>query len=190
MASKKQTKIANRYSHALVKAVAHNRFTITESEKEELRELSVSLLEITKVIVKDHEAMTFFLNPTVEVEAKEKVLSNVLDSSKAKPILKSFFISVLRNGRFETILQMAESFLAETRKVLSILAVKITTSRELSDTEKSDLKNTIATQTKKDLEFHWNVNKDILGGIVVEYEGKRYDSSILGKLNGIQEQIG
>jgi len=47
-----------------------------------------------------------------------------------------------------------------------------------------------SSASKTELEFAWAVDKSILGGVVLEYDGRRYDSSILGKLNSIQDQIG
>lgn len=195
MASNKQARLANRYSRALVQAYLpkseNSKYAINSELSQKLKKAAQVLSEISQAVVKDREAVLFFKNPTVDMKAKEVILKKVLSSINSEDsYLNEFLYAVLKNGRFEFVSQIAEAFFSDVRKVLQVLLVKVTTARELSQEEKELLKSKIANESKKEVEFSWSVDKSILGGLVLEYEGKRYDSSIRGKLNTFQETIG
>lgn len=195
MGSKRKTKLANRYSKALVKAFLSGTSSISEDKKSLIRKMVVDLGEIAKALSLDIDTSRFFQNPTIMLDSKERVLTSVLKTLDVNPIMTSFIFSVLRNGRIESLTQISEAFSSEVRSVLLVLAVTVTTARELNQVEKDDLIKSISSKMTSssrntELEFSWAVDKSILGGIVLEYDGRRYDSSILGKLSSIQDQIG
>lgn len=189
MASKRQTKLAIRYSKALLGAFLQGRSNVSPEQKTQLKDAANTLIKIGESLNQDKEVVTFFQNPTISLELKEKVLSNVVTSFEKQELVLSFVSTVLKNGRIGILAEIADSFMNVVRSAISVVAVKVTTARDLSGEEKNYISKMISEKQSGELEFEWAINPEILGGIILEYEGKRYDSSITGKLNVIQEQI-
>jgi F-type H+-transporting ATPase subunit delta len=85
--------------------------------------------------------------------------------------------------------EVARRFSEEVRSALSVLAVKVTTARELPESQKEEISKMMSAKSERVLEFAWFVNQALLGGIVLEYAGKKYDSSISGALENLKEQL-
>lgn len=193
MASNRQTRLANRYSKALVHAYISKSAdgSVTTEVVSHLKNAAHVLIELSQAVVSDRDTLLFFKNPTVSLSTKESVVKKVLDVIGANDaFLNSFLNAVLRNGRFEFIQQIAEAFSAEVRIALNVLMVKVTTAREISVEEKDVLSKKISSSAGREIEFSWLVDPRILGGLVLEFEGKRYDSSLHGKLHALKESIG
>ncbi len=189
MASKRQTKLAIRYSRALLGAFLRSGSAVSSEQKDQLNNAASTLIKVGEALGRDKEIVTFFQNPTISLDLKEKVLSNVISAFETQDLVAPFISTVLKNGRIGILAEIADSFMNAVRVATSVVAVKVTTARNLSDEEKGSISKMISEKRSGELEFEWFVNPEILGGIILEFEGKKYDSSITGKLSVIQEQI-
>jgi len=189
LASKRQTKLAIRYSRALLGAFLRSGSAVSSEQKDQLNNAASTLIKVGEALGRDKEIVTFFQNPTISLDLKEKVLSNVISAFETQDLVAPFISTVLKNGRIGILAEIADSFMNAVRVATSVVAVKVTTARNLSDEEKGSISKMISEKRSGELEFEWFVNPEILGGIILEFEGKKYDSSITGKLSVIQEQI-
>jgi F-type H+-transporting ATPase subunit delta len=195
LASNKQIKVASRYSKALLRAMfpksddVKSKGTVTPEIAKSLESMAAVLFEFAKAVSENKQIVQFFQNPTVPQSSKEKVLTGVLKSLNADVVLTSFLNAMLKNNRISCMTEVARRFSEEVRSALSILAVKVTTARELPQSQKEEISKMMSKKSELKLEFDWFVNQSLLGGIVLEYAGKKYDSSISGALENLKEQL-
>ncbi len=96
---------------------------------------------------------------------------------------------VLREGR-EGILQfMANSYTTLYRRQKNIIRGKLTTAVAVSEAVELKMRQMVEGMTKGTVQFETEVNPDIIGGFVLEYDTYRLDASVQNRLRGIQAQL-
>ncbi len=96
---------------------------------------------------------------------------------------------VLREGR-EGILQfMANSYTTLYRRQKNIIRGKLTTAVNVSKAVEQKMRQMVEGRTKGTVQFETEVDPDIIGGFVLEYDTYRLDASVQSRLRGIQAQL-
>ena len=93
--------------------------------------------------------------------------------------LSEQFITLVLGSNREDMLQfMANSYIALYRKQKNIIRSKLITAVEVSKSTRQRMRQMVERKTKGTVEFVTEVNPDILGGFVLEYDTYRLDASV------------
>ena len=109
----------------------------------------------------------------VDMEVKAIIASPKIDSDQTINFLVSFLP------------QKDESY----SKFLSIMIAEVETAFALSDTQKSDIVNSLTKQNQKKIQIHEVINERLLAGIKISVNNEVTDYSVRNKLNLMKEQI-
>lgn len=127
-------------------------------------------------------------NPTVKLGDKLALLMSAA-GSKPTGLTKAFLSLVLKEGR-ECFLQfMANSYITLYRKYKNIIRGKLTTATAVSAETENRLRQMVESKTNGTVEFETEVDPDLIGGFVLEYDTYRMDASVKTKLNSILSQL-
>jgi len=77
------------------------------------------------------------------------------------------------------------AFVQEEQPVL----VEVTSATALTDQERSELEAKLREAFGRGLHFHYQVDKSLLGGLVVRVGDKLIDHSVAGRLRSLREQL-
>ena len=66
---------------------------------------------------------------------------------------------------------------------------KITSARELSESEKTELKANLEKLTGKQVKPDFNIDNGIIGGVVTQIGSTVYDGSVRTQLENLKEQL-
>ena len=121
-------------------------------------------------------------------EAKEKILVAAVGGSPCE-LTKSFFRLVLKEGRESVIQFMANSYITLYRKKKNIIRGKLTTAVAVSPIAEQKLLQMVEDKTNGAVEFETEINNDIIGGFILEYDTYRMDASVKSKLKNILSQL-
>ena len=127
-------------------------------------------------------------NPMLPKEKKESLL---LTAAGEKPtaLTKTFIGLVLKEDR-ETVMQfMANSYITLYRKQKNVIRGKLTTAARVSAQTEQKMREMVESKTNGTVEFETEVNPDIIGGFILEYDTYRMDASVRSKLNTILNQL-
>lgn len=124
--------------------------------------------------------------------SKESKLSLLLVASGEAPssLTKSFLGIVLDNGREDIIQFMANSYITLYRKQKNIIRGKLTTAVAVLPATEQKMRSMVESKTNGTVEFETEVNPDIIGGFILEYDTYRMDASVKSKLNSILTVLG
>lgn len=173
--------IAKRWASALIElALEHDGIS-----KEEILD---DLIEVNKIIESSKELADILNNPSVSTEEKQVVLTKLFKSN-VMPIVYNFIISLNAKGRLAILGAIAEEFRKELENLKNILRVEITSAIDLSNDKKNEIRNKIADKLKKDVVPEWNVDSDIIGGLIFTIDETIIDNSIRHKLENISKTI-
>ncbi|MCM1079164.1 MAG: F0F1 ATP synthase subunit delta [Bacteroidales bacterium] len=127
-------------------------------------------------------------NPMLQQEKKESLLKSACGTNPAELTIR-FLKLVLQEGR-ETVMQfIAQSYITLYRKQKNIVHGRLTTATAVSPATEQKVRKMVAQRTNGTVEFLTEINPDIIGGFILEYDTYRMDASVRSKLQGILKQL-
>ena len=172
--------ISVRYARALLKSATDAKFE--DRVYQEMLLLAKSYVEVT-------ELRHTIDNPMLGKEKKEMLLLTAVGGEEASPLSKAFIALVLKEDRENMIQFMANSYVTLYREQKNIIRGKLTTAVAVSPAMEQKMRQMVESKTKGTVEFETEVNPDIIGGFILEYDTYRMDASVKAKLNTILNQL-
>jgi F-type H+-transporting ATPase subunit delta len=172
--------IARRYGSALADVVLKT--GETETVKSELTQWEV-------MINSNAELLDAFGNPSVVHIIKENVLERLLERSQPSRTTANFLRILLRNGRLTDLSEINAKFLSVLDERSGILKAQITSARDLPDAERSELKANLEKLTGKQVNLDFDINEELIGGVVTRIGSTVYDSSVKTQLDNLKQQL-
>ena len=123
-------------------------------------------------------------NPMLSKDKKEALLI-VAAGEKPCQLTKAFIALVLKEDRENVMQFMANSYITLYRKQKNVIRGKLTTAARVSAETEQKMRQMVESKTNGTVEFETEVNPDIIGGFILEYDTFRMDASVRSKLNNI-----
>lgn len=167
--------ISVRYARALLKSA-------TDAKQED--KVYSEMLTLSDSYVKVPELRLTIENPMLPQETKEALLVMAVGDNPTA-LTKSFIRLVLRNDRENVMQLMANSYITLYRRQKNIIRGKLTTAVPVSSETENKMRAMVESKAKGAVEFETDVDPDIIGGFILEYDTFRMDASVKSKLNAI-----
>ena len=167
--------ISMRYARALLKSATDQKQEDTVYQ--EMMTVAKSYLEVP--------ALRHTIdNPMLSKDKKEALLL-VAAGEKPCQLTKTFIALVLKEDRENVMQFMANSYITLYRKQKNVIRGKLTTAARVSAETEQKMRQMVESKTNGTVEFETEVNPDIIGGFILEYDTFRMDASVKSKLNNI-----
>jgi len=124
-------------------------------------------------------------NPMLSKDKKLMLLLTAAGGEQAEPMVKAFISLVLKEDRENMIQFMAASYVTLYRQQKNVIRGKLTTAVAVSPQIEQKMRQMVESKTQGTVEFETEVNPDIIGGFILEYDTFRMDASVKSKLNNI-----
>lgn len=168
-----------RYARALLKGS-------TEAQHEDTvyRDMQVLAASYIKV-----PGLRFTIdNPMLSKDNKESLLATACGGNPCD-LTKAFVQLVLKEDRESMFQFMANSYITLYRKQKNVISGKLTTATAVSPDTELRMRKMVESATNGAVEFETEVNPDIIGGFVLEYDTYRMDASVKTKLATVLSQL-
>ena len=153
--------ISVRYARALLKSATDAK--IEDAVYTEMQQLAKSYVEVPQ--------LRFTIdNPMLSKDKKEVLLLTAV-GEKPSDLTKAFIQLVLKEDRESVMQFIANSYVTLYRQQKNVIRGRLITAAE--------------SKTNGTVEFETEVNPDIIGGFILEYDTYRMDASVKAKLNSI-----
>jgi len=172
--------ISVRYARALLKSAVDA--NIEESVYQEMMLMARSFVEVP-------ELRQTIDNPMLSKDKKEMLLLTAIGGKQASQLSQAFVALVLKEDRENMIQFMANSYVTLYRKQKNIIRGKLTTAVAVSPAMEQKMRRMVESKTQGTVEFETEVDPDIIGGFILEYDTYRMDSSVKSQLNSILTQL-
>ena len=123
-------------------------------------------------------------NPMLEKSKKQTLLETAVGGTPSK-LMQTFIALVLKEDRENMVQFMAYSYVTLYRKQKNVIRGKLTTAAHVSAETEQKMRQMVESKTQGTVEFETEVNPDIIGGFILEYDTYRMDASVKSKLNNI-----
>ena len=168
--------ISVRYARALLKSATDA--NIEESVYQQMQLMVNSYIEVPAL-------RQTIDNPMLSKDKKQVLLEAAAGGEQVLPLVKDFIAMVLKEDRENMIQFMAASYVTLYRQQKNIIRGKLTTAVGVSSEMEQKMRQMVESKTQGTVEFETEVDPDIIGGFILEYDTYRMDASVKAKLNTI-----
>jgi len=171
--------VAGRYAEALYD------IGVRENNIDQLEE---ELLAVYQVLKESEPFRKIINHPRITADEKKEVLANLF-KGRISVIMLSFLGYVLDRQREFYLPDMTERFTGLANKARNICDIQVTSAVELTSEEKENLGNAMAKSTGKKVRLDFNVDQELLGGVIVRVGDKIIDGSVRYRLQALHEHL-
>ena len=171
--------ISVRYARALLKSATDAK--IEDAVYTEMQQLAKSYVDVPQ--------LRFTIdNPMLSKDDKEKLLLTAA-GKKPSPLTKAFIQLVLKEDRESVMQFIANSYVTLYRQQKNVIRGRLITAAAVTPATEQKMRRMVESKTNGIVEFETEVNPDIIGGFILEYDTYRLDASVKTKLNSILNQL-
>jgi len=171
--------ISVRYARALLKSATEAK--IEDAVYMEMQQLAKSYVEVPQ--------LRFTIdNPMLSKDKKEALLLTAV-GEKPSDLTKTFIKLVLKEDRERVMQFIANSYITLYRQQKNVIRGRLITAAAVSPATEQKMRQMVEGKTNGTVEFESEVDPDIIGGFILEYDTYRMDASVKTKLNSILTQL-
>ncbi|HZE83364.1 MAG TPA: ATP synthase F1 subunit delta [Puia sp.] len=157
-------------------------------EKSQLDAVYKDMLYLQE-LCRNREFVSLLKSPVIKADKKGKIL-DALTTGRIGVITATFNKLLLNKGRESYLPEIVTAFIGQYKQNKNIHTVKLTTAAPISEELKSSIMDRIRTgMSLQNLELEEQVDAGIIGGFVLEIDGRMVDASIAYDLNNIRKQF-
>lgn len=171
--------VSERYAQALLELVSDNL-----SKENILKEL----LDITESVKCSGDLNKVMTSPVISNDEKKNVISKLFENTTNKVILNFLKLLVDKN-RFSMLESITKEYKNEINRLNNLLSINVTSAIDLTEDEKSAIKDKLSNILNKNIELEWATNPDIIAGLVFEVGDNIIDNSLRHKLQDLSRNI-
>jgi F-type H+-transporting ATPase subunit delta len=172
--------ISNRYARALADVII---------ARGETNAVSDELHQYAAMIAGHNELREMFANPVIPMDRKQAVLNALVERKPLRETSINFLRLLLANQRLHQLDRVLKSLERELNSRAGILAADVTTARPVSDMQRDQLQNRLAGMTGQEVRLKFDVDPEIIGGVVTRLGSVVYDGSIKSQLERMKEEL-
>ncbi len=127
-------------------------------------------------------------NPMLEKNKKQALLQAACGKNLSE-LTQRFIQLVLQEGRENVMQMMATSYITLYRKQKNIISGRLITATTVTPEVEQKMKQMVQSKSQGTVEFQTEVDPDIIGGFILEYDSYRMDASVQTKLHNILKEL-
>ena len=175
----KNPKLASRFAAALFDfAIENNTVEVVYKD----------ILLVQKVVTENPVLKTAIESPIIPEDKKQKIFREVFIKNISETAFK-FFVILIKKRREPQLVMICQQFVKIYYAKHNIKETYITTALPLSEKMKLYLKKDIEKDSPYTFIFHFDVNENIIGGIIVKFDDLFFDASVRTKINKLKAEF-
>ena len=139
-----------------------------------------------KVLKESSELRQVIRSPLVNSDEKLNILLKIFSQINLHDLTTTFLKVLSDNKRISNLISIILQFKKINSEKRGDITADITSADELSEDEKNNITNQLKNSLGQKLSLNFDVDKDIIGGLIVRVGSKMIDTSILNKINKLK----
>lgn len=170
--------VARRYATALADVVGSDYKTVQNE-----------LNTFAGLMSESSDLSGMFANPAISHDGKTRVLATIIDKTKPSKTTANFLKVLLENGRLNNLADINQAFVSVLAERSGVVSAQVTSARALTSAEQKDLENSLEKMVGTKVNLAYEIDQNIIGGIVTRIGSTVYDSSIRTQLDNLKKQL-
>jgi F-type H+-transporting ATPase subunit delta len=172
--------VARRYAVALADVVS------SRGEAQEVREELAAWDELMR---SNAQLLEVFRHPTIPYGRKRGVLEELITRTRPRPTTANFLKVLLQNHRLAELSEVAAQFEQELDRRSNVVTAQVTTARPLSPDAQEALRTRLVQLTGSTVRLQFEVDDELIGGVVTRIGSTLYDGSVRGQLQQMKQRM-
>jgi len=172
--------VARRYAVALADVVT------SRGEAQEVRE---ELAAWDALLRSNTHLLEVFRHPTIPYEQKRGVLDELIRRTRPRPTTANFLRVLLQNHRLAELSEVSTQFAQELDRRAGVVTAQVTTARPLPADAQEALRRRLGELTGSNVRLQFEVDDELIGGVVTRIGSTLYDGSVRGQLQQIRQRM-
>ncbi|MEM9920256.1 MAG: ATP synthase F1 subunit delta [Bacteroidota bacterium] len=174
------TRIASRYAKSLIDLAI----------EKDILEPVLSDIKSFKKATENRDLYLLFKSPIVN-PSKKLAISDKLFGKSFNELTMAFIRIIIKKNREAYLPDIADQFIAQYKAQKKISTVTLTTAVRMSEELLSKIKQQLVASSVTDdhVEIITKVDPEILGGFIITFDDKLYDSSVAHKLELLRKEF-
>ena len=169
--------VSDRYASALYDLAAEKK--LVDPVVEDLSNL--------KNILKDNKELSLVVkSPLITSIDKLNIFESLLKKINANELTSTFLKVIEKNKRFSSLASIISQFMNINSQKRGDVLADITSAGELNDDQKNNITNQLKSILGDKLSISFDVDKSIMGGLIVKVGSKMIDTSLANKINKLK----
>jgi F-type H+-transporting ATPase subunit delta len=157
-------------------------------ETNQLEEIYKDAETLYEVCKSNREFGLMLKSPIIQTSLKLKIITSIFGNKIAKLTL-SFLSLITRKKREVLIPDIALAFIDLYKDHKGILPTHLKTAGPITDALRSEVTEIMKKFTGKEIELIPEVDEELIGGFVLQWNDKQYDSSILSQIKEMRKSL-
>jgi len=136
---------------------------------------------------KDSDIMRIMDHPKVSTSEKKDILNKII-SDLDEGVLHFCYV-LLDNGRFKDLFQIIDDYFLIVKESQNIMVVTATSAVELTAEEQNQIALNLEKKYGKKIEIIAIVNKNVIGGVKLEFDGKVLDDTLRMNIDDLKSNL-
>ena len=172
--------VARRYAVALADVV------LSRGEAQVVRE---ELAGWDELLRSNAQLLEVFRHPTIPYEQKRGVLEELVKRTRPRPMTANFLKVLLQNHRLADLGEINIQFAHELDRRSGVVTAQVTTARPLPADAQEALRARLGELTGRNVRLQFEVDDELIGGVVTRIGSTLYDGSVRGQLQQIKQRM-
>jgi len=169
--------VSDRYAAALYDLAAEKK--LVDPVLEDLSNL--------KNMLKDNKELSLVIkSPLITSIDKLNIFESLLKKINANELTSTFLKVIEKNKRFSNLASIITQFMNINSQKRGDVLADITSADELNDEQKNNITNQLKSILGDKLSLSFDVDKNIMGGLIVKVGSKMIDTSLANKINKLK----
>src|SRR6056300_399884 len=169
--------VSDRYAAALYDLAAEKK--LVDPVLEDLTNL--------KNMLKDNKELSLVIkSPLITSIDKLNIFESLLKKINANELTSTFLKVIEKNKRFSNLASIITQFMNINSQKRGDVLADITSADELNDDQKNNITNQLKSILGDKLSLSFDVDKNIMGGLIVKVGSKMIDTSLANKINKLK----
>lgn len=156
------------------------------TERKELETVYSDMKFVGSVLEGARDLVLMLKNPVIQPEKKQKII-NAIFQNKISTTTFSFLSIIVRKKREKYLADITRSFIGIYKESKGILTTRIRTAVPISPEIRKQVMELMKQYTNKEIDLVEEIQEDLIGGFVLNWEDREYDASILNQLNKLKK---
>ena len=154
--------------------------------EEGLDEQVLGELECLRILFKEEpDFVRLLMNMTLSRDERLKIADSAL-RGQVHPYVLNFIKILVERGAVSEFSSCADAYRDRYGKAHDIAEAEVTTATALSDEQRKALAERLERMTGQKIRLKEHVRPEVVGGVLLELNGKRYDNTVRQRLDNIR----
>ena len=144
---------------------------------------------VKSALEENEELFKLMSHPKIVKEEKVKVVTDIF-SGKVSEELVGLLRMIVDKGHFSEVISVLDYFIEQVKEYKNIGTAYVSSAMELSNAQKKAVEKRLLDTTKYvEFEMHYNVDANLIGGMVIRIGDRVVDGSIKNKLFDLTREL-